>query len=335
MAVIKIVPMPGAVGDKGDPGETGPQGPQGQTGQTGQNGQDALWNYNGAYNPGAGYAVGDVVTYNGQTWYRKHANGGNVGDTPSEGIFWDLVAAKGVDGSQLNYWDGVDAPQDPAEDGFLIVDGIVTGPGSNILVSADDRVFIGGNNGEFLNGLSTPENQIATIGDLTTPTSGTWDLKFSERSGITYSDSASLHEFGNYYCIGDLVFFDAFIKLNNVSDWGNSLGFSFDLPFLEHQDYDGIFVGPSFSGTIWDHSVEEDIANRTGRDQGIYHIVGKYWDAAGQGYVHLYVTAYDSSLGNSLVGELRSVTKSYPSPLDQALYQEYSNIRMSGVYRKA
>lgn len=97
MAVIKIVPMPGAVGDKGDPGETGPQGPQGQTGQTGQNGQDALWNYNGAYNPGAGYAVGDVVTYEGQTWYRKHANGGNVGDTPSQGIFWDLVAAKGID----------------------------------------------------------------------------------------------------------------------------------------------------------------------------------------------------------------------------------------------
>lgn len=95
MAVIKIVPMPGAVGDKGDPGETGPQGPQGQTGQTGQNGQDALWNYNGAYNPGAGYAVGDVVTYEGQTWYRKHANGGNVGDTPSQGIFWDLIAAKG------------------------------------------------------------------------------------------------------------------------------------------------------------------------------------------------------------------------------------------------
>jgi hypothetical protein len=98
MAVIKIVPMPGAVGDKGDEGAPGPQGPQGQTGQTGQNGQDALWNYNGEYNPGAGYAVGDVVTYDGQLWYRKNSNGGNVGDTPSEGLFWDLLAAKGADG---------------------------------------------------------------------------------------------------------------------------------------------------------------------------------------------------------------------------------------------
>ncbi len=31
MAVIKIVPMPGAVGDKGDDGAVGPQGPAGDT----------------------------------------------------------------------------------------------------------------------------------------------------------------------------------------------------------------------------------------------------------------------------------------------------------------
>ena len=38
MAVIKIVPMPGAVGDKGDPGETGAQGPQGEQGPAGEPG---------------------------------------------------------------------------------------------------------------------------------------------------------------------------------------------------------------------------------------------------------------------------------------------------------
>jgi hypothetical protein len=97
MAVIKIVPMPGAVGDKGDEGAVGPQGPQGAQGAQGPAGADALWSYNGEYNPGAGYAVGDVVTYQGQLWYRKHANGGNVGDTPSEGFIWDLLAAKGTD----------------------------------------------------------------------------------------------------------------------------------------------------------------------------------------------------------------------------------------------
>jgi hypothetical protein len=100
MAVIKIVPMPGAEGQQGDTGATGAQGPQGEVGQQGPAGADAAWYYNGEYNPGASYVVGDVVTYDGQTWYRKNANGGNVGDTPSEGLFWDLVAAKGEEGPQ-------------------------------------------------------------------------------------------------------------------------------------------------------------------------------------------------------------------------------------------
>ena len=109
MAVIKIVPMPGAKGDQGDAGSVGPQGPQGETGATGPAGADAVWYYNGAYNPGAAYAVGDIVTYEGQTWYRKNANGGNVGDTPSEGLFWDLIAAKGEPG--LNGLEGEQGPQ--------------------------------------------------------------------------------------------------------------------------------------------------------------------------------------------------------------------------------
>ena len=95
MAVIKIVPMPGAEGQQGETGAVGPQGPQGDTGATGPLGADAVWYYNGEYNPGASYVIGDVVTYDGQLWYRKNANGGNVGDTPSEGPFWDLLAAKG------------------------------------------------------------------------------------------------------------------------------------------------------------------------------------------------------------------------------------------------
>ncbi len=109
MAVIKIVPMPGAVGDKGDEGAPGPQGPQGETGLQGPAGADAVWYYNGEYNPGASYVVGDVVTFEGQTWYRKNANGGNVGDTPSEGLFWDLIAAKGEQG--LTGLEGEQGPQ--------------------------------------------------------------------------------------------------------------------------------------------------------------------------------------------------------------------------------
>lgn len=288
MAVIKIVPMPGAVGDKGDEGAPGPQGPQGQQGLQGPAGADALWNYNGEYNPGAGYAVGDVVTYQGQTWYRKNANGGNVGDTPSIGLFWDLIAAKGEQG--LTGLEGEQGPQ--GEQGPAGIDGVL-------------------------------------------PTFGTWDPKFSENSDITYSDAANLHEFGNYYSIGDLVFFDVFIKLNNVQNWGNSLGFTFELPYQTLPHVDGIFTGLTFVGTIWDHSLPENIEDRTGRDQGLNHIIGKQYHAGGKSYVNLYVVAYDSSLELAQPGELRGLTKSYPSQLDQDLYQEYSNIRMSGVYRKA
>jgi hypothetical protein len=57
-----------------------------------------LWNFTGAYNPGLPYAVGDIATYEGQTWYRINANGGNVGDTPAEGAFWTLIAAEGAQG---------------------------------------------------------------------------------------------------------------------------------------------------------------------------------------------------------------------------------------------
>jgi hypothetical protein len=334
MAVIKIVPMPGAEGQKGDTGAAGPQGPQGATGAQGPAGADAVWYYNGAYNPGASYAVGDVVTYEGQTWYRKHANGGNVGDTPSVGPFWDLIAAKGEDGG-LTYWDGTGNPGTPTNPGIAILNGIATPLGGGLLLSASDKITINANNGEFINDATIPENQIATIGDLTTPTSGTWNPKFAENSDITYSDAANLHEFGNYYSIGDLVFFDVFIKLNNVQNWGNSSGFVFELPHMTSPHVNGIFTGLTFTGMIWDHSLPANIEDRTGRDQGLNHILGKQYHAGGKSYVALYVIAYDSSLGNTLEGELRSLTKSYPSQLDQDLYQEYSNIRISGTYRKA
>jgi hypothetical protein len=80
-------------------GDTGSQGGQGLKGDTGDAGQDALWNYTGAYSGGTSYAVGDLAVFNGQLFYRKNSNGGNVGDTPSESSqFWDLLAAKGEQG---------------------------------------------------------------------------------------------------------------------------------------------------------------------------------------------------------------------------------------------
>lgn len=92
--------LDGADGAKGDQGDPGPAGADGVNGLDGIDGADALWNFTGAYGIGTAYAIGDVATYEGQTWYRIDSNGGNVGDTPSEGTFWTLIAQKGDTGAQ-------------------------------------------------------------------------------------------------------------------------------------------------------------------------------------------------------------------------------------------
>jgi hypothetical protein len=97
MAVIKIVPMPGAVGDKGDEGAVGPRGQQGETGLQGPAGADALWSYNGPWQSNSSYAQGDIVTYQGQLYYVKSVT--TSGTLPTDTSKFDLLAAKGADGS--------------------------------------------------------------------------------------------------------------------------------------------------------------------------------------------------------------------------------------------
>jgi hypothetical protein len=100
--VINAVELTGFKGDRGLRGLTGDAGADGAAGTDGADGADgadALWNFTGAYEVGASYAVGDITTYDGETWYRINANGGNTGDTPTEGTFWTLIAQKGRDGS--------------------------------------------------------------------------------------------------------------------------------------------------------------------------------------------------------------------------------------------
>jgi hypothetical protein len=110
MAVIKIVPMPGAVGDKGDEGAVGPQGQQGATGAQGAAGADALWSYNGEWQLNSSYATGDVVTYQGQLYYTKSVT--TAGTLPTDTTKFDLIASKGADGqSGTNGTNGADGAQ--------------------------------------------------------------------------------------------------------------------------------------------------------------------------------------------------------------------------------
>jgi hypothetical protein len=85
-------------GAQGSQGNDGSQGAQGNDGSQGPQGTDALWNFSGPYNPGLIYTTGDVVTYEGQTWYRLIY--GASGRTPGDNIWWTLVAAEGSQGAQ-------------------------------------------------------------------------------------------------------------------------------------------------------------------------------------------------------------------------------------------
>jgi hypothetical protein len=152
-------------------GIPGPQGVPGADGADGADGVDALWNFTGEYNGGASYAVGDIATYDGQLWYRYNSNGGNVGDTPSPGL-WNLLAAKGADGADgtdgTNGADGANG--NDGSPGLVYLGNYVSGNGylANVAVvkGSDNNLYIATSSG----GLSDPVGNTAE-----------WDI-FSENT---------------------------------------------------------------------------------------------------------------------------------------------------------
>ena len=78
-------------------GTTGPAGPQGPIGPAGADGTDALWNFVGEYDNGADYYPGDLVTYNGGTYYRVGEP--NPGYPPGTS-YWTTIAEPGEPGPQ-------------------------------------------------------------------------------------------------------------------------------------------------------------------------------------------------------------------------------------------
>jgi hypothetical protein len=143
-------------------GIPGPQGVPGADGADGADGVDALWNFTGEYNGGASYAVGDIATYDGQLWYRYNSNGGNVGDTPSPGL-WNLLAAKGADGADgtdgTNGADGANG--NDGSPGLVYLGNYVSGNGylANVAVvkGSDNNLYIATSSG----GLSDPVGNTA------------------------------------------------------------------------------------------------------------------------------------------------------------------------------
>jgi len=112
------------------------------------NGNDGLppeWEFKGPWQGSpVAYVIGDIVTYNGETWY----NDGSVTGSPSTANGWQLLAAKGADatGSGLLYGTttgidnysttitGADTPS--VGDAYLIKFGSANTGASNITINA-------------------------------------------------------------------------------------------------------------------------------------------------------------------------------------------------------
>lgn len=92
--------LTGFVGSRGAAGAVGATGFVGARGFTGSAGADAIWQFRGTYNNTVAYALGDIVTYQGQTWYRLTGDNQAVGFPPGVGnSYWNLIAARGNDGA--------------------------------------------------------------------------------------------------------------------------------------------------------------------------------------------------------------------------------------------
>lgn len=85
-----------ASGPAGPAGATGATGATGPAGATGSAGADAVWYFQGNYSAGTSYVTGDIVIYNGESWYSTSNN--SAGNGPGVGN-WTKIAAKGDTGA--------------------------------------------------------------------------------------------------------------------------------------------------------------------------------------------------------------------------------------------
>jgi hypothetical protein len=120
----------------------------------------------------------------------------------------------------------------PTETGYLRVTGIINDDG-NLEVQADQNLVISGgeSNGEYLHDSSNPNNQIATIGDISN--SAPVEVSFTVNGGTAGTqptfNGAPLFT-GNYVKTGPLVHFEIQVDMDNITNFGTGQ-YYVDLPF--------------------------------------------------------------------------------------------------------
>ena len=319
MAVVKIVPMPGVrvTGPTGAPGLDGEKGADGFSGRVYFHSSTTLDLSN--------YTIGDPIEI------YKHPDYEYVAGTPF------LIRALRVD--NVN----------PATGGALL-HGFVSMPGASdssmiIVITRITGVFGSQNFNYWDYTISGEQGPAGEDGLL--PTSGTWDTKFAEKSGITGATYSSPDmELGQYYTVGDLVFIDVYINLNQPTSWGNEYDtFIGELPFP---------ISPA-----WQQGVDSRISRNylKGRYYALADAdpLGAPWEADETGNIDMSVTLFtsytdnkpmfalyatDSESLNTNAETLRLINADWPINLRvpnnlTIAPNPRMNIRFSGVYRKA
>lgn len=248
---------------------SGTPGPQGPAGADGADGADALWNFIGEYDNGADYSPGDLVTYNGGTYYRVGEP--NPGYPPGT-EYWTTIAepgADGADGSSTDTYSKIILTNNGTTDNIKIGDdvylgdgnvansvvikgqqdatvaGVVLGSGktetistdgTNLSLDADNDIIL--NPGSSYAYLGAPtiggETRIATRGyvDALGTTTSSYTPNWTG-TGLAYTGTPAV---GSYVKIGNLVTFHIQVTLTNVTNFGTGQ-YSITLPFAPIGDY--------------------------------------------------------------------------------------------------
>jgi hypothetical protein len=149
----------------------------------------------------------------------------------------------------------------PTETGSLRVTGIINDDG-DLDVQADQDLILssGEDNGEYLHDSTNPDNQIATIGDVTTA-QGTgangevtrWSPNFTA-TGLAFTGTGATYPTynSNYVKNGRMVSFNIEVNLSTVTNFGTGQ-YKLELPFTPQFGFN------HFSGWIWaDPNVDPD-----------------------------------------------------------------------------
>ena len=149
---------------------------------------------------------------------------------------YQVIQGEGGPYDQENYWSfGNDGVFYGPAMGSVTVTGL-WGAGQDypLLLGSNDRVLLNGSNGEFLNDADNPDNQIATVGDISNEisTGAVRYLPAFTATGLTFTGSGTAHPTYNSYYVkaGKMVSFVIEVDCSTVTNFGTGQ-YKLQLPF--------------------------------------------------------------------------------------------------------